>query len=546
MRHDGPVPYAPTIRTSEDVVAPTLADPLARAATTRVGGPIGRHALAGRGWWTPLRVVLLIATVCFGLGVVQKSPCVVTNWSDAATPKAFSHLCYSDISYLYAGRGLAEGIWPYTPLDDLPESARPVTTADEHQVSIEYPVLTGMWMGVAGLVTHLIGKDPDVSQLPHSEVANNLDVQHDSAVFWGVNAIGFFVVLLLGLALIVGAQRRRPWDAAYIAASPVLALTAMINWDVLAIGMIAGALWAWSTRRPVVAGIFIGLGAATKLYPMFLLGPLLVLCFRERRMDAWAKATAAALVAWLAVDLPVYIWSPDQFLWFWQFNADRGPDFGSLWLVASDYGHTASAHTINLTTWVFFGAWCIGVAALGLLAPRRPRLPQLAMLVVIGFLLVNKVYSPQYVLWLLPFAVLARPRWRDLLIWQACEVLYFFAVWMHIANFFVAAGRNDWMYAIAVFLRIAGQLYLALVVIRDILSPWRDPVRADGLSDDPLGGILDEGIDSEDVGPSGPGTFTDRPPELGERLSGYGAARQDRDAEPDPDVDPAQDPIYAR
>ena len=84
-------------------------------------------------------------------------------------------------------------------------------------------------------------------------------------------------------------------------------------------------------------------------------------------------------------------------------------------------------------------------ALLALLAPRRPRLPQLLFLVVVAFLLVNKVYSPQYVLWLLPLAALARPRWRDLLIWQACEIFYFFAIWMHIANFFVGtcSGRTS-------------------------------------------------------------------------------------------------------
>ena len=40
-----------------------------------------------------------------------------------------------------------------------------------------------------------------------------------------------------------------------------------------------------------------------------------------------------------------------------------------------------------------------------------------------AFLLLNKVWSPQYSLWLLPLAVLARPRWRSLLLWQATEAL---------------------------------------------------------------------------------------------------------------------------
>ena len=68
---------------------------------------------------------------------------------------------------------------------------------------------------------------------------------------------------------------------------------------------------------------------------------------------------------------------------------------------------------------MIFGAWCLGVLVLGLRAPETPRLAQLGFLIVVGFLLVNKVYSPQYVLWLLPLAALARPRWRDQLIWQA-------------------------------------------------------------------------------------------------------------------------------
>jgi len=156
---------------------------------------------------------------------------------------------------------------------------------------------------------------------------------------------------------------------------------------------------------------------------------------------------------------------------------------------------------VNATTWIVFGLVCLAIAALGLLAPRRPRLPQLLFLVVVGFLVVNKVYSPQYVLWLLPLAVLARPRWRDLLVWQACEIFYFFAVWMHIADFVASPEDVDWVYVLAIAVRLAGQLFLVFLVVRDILQPWRDPVRCDGLSDDPLGGILDEGVDAEPFPP---------------------------------------------
>jgi uncharacterized membrane protein len=533
-----------TGRTTGAVVSPTLSDPIARVASAAVGGPLGRHARTGASWWNPLRVVLAVATVVFGLGVVQKSPCVVESWSDVTYPKAFSHLCYTDIPYLYVDRGLAEGFVPYEPFSDLPFIKQPVTAKTEDALTIEYPVLTGAWMGAAALVTHALGTSPDLADLPHSSVGSIAGVQHDSAVFWSVNAVGFFLVLLIGLVLLVRAQPRRPWDAMFVAASPSLALSATINWDLVAFGWVAAMFWAWSTRRPVLTGVFIGLGAATKLYQLFLLGPLLVLCWRERKLDAMKRTALAAAATWVVVDLPIYVWSPHAFLWFWKFNASRGPDYGSLWLVWANYsGNYASPHTINLTTWLVFGGSCLAIAALGLLAPRRPRLPQLMLLVIVAFLLVNKVYSPQYVLWLLPLAALARPRWRDLMIWQACEIFYFFAIWMHIANFFVDPDHYDWPYGLAVMLRIGGELYLAALVVRDIYLPWYDPVRADGLSDDPVGGVLDEGIDSAAGARPGPGYDEEADPADG--LGGSDGTESSPEPMSGPGGPPERDPIYS-
>ena len=106
---------------------------------------------------------------------------------------------------------------------------------------------------------------------------------------------------------------------------------------------------------------------------------------------------------------------------------------------------------------------------------------------VAAFLITNKVYSPQYVLWLLPLAVLARPRWRDVLIWTAGEVFYFGAVWLYLGGWTASAssGVPDRFYWMAILVRLAAELYLATLVVRDVLRPWHDPVRADGLTDDP-------------------------------------------------------------
>jgi hypothetical protein len=101
------------------------------------------------------------------------------------------------------------------------------------------------------------------------------------------------------------------------------------------------------------------------------------------------------------------------------------------------------------------------------------------------------------VLWLLPLAALARPRWRDVLIWQFCEAVYFVAIWVFLQGDLASAtsGGAPSAYIGAILIRVAGQLWLGGVVVRDILQPWRDPVRADGVADDPAGGVLDGSLD---------------------------------------------------
>jgi uncharacterized membrane protein len=460
-----------------DWVDPTVDDPVVTALSESVGGPVGTHA--GRHpWWTPVRVVLALTTLCLALGMVQKNNCYQDTWQDGQA--RYTHMCYSDLPYLYTGRGFAELNWPYS--DDAQVRAR-------YDV-MEYPVGISYWAWGAAWATHWLSGSPDLDSRygkPVDQVASSPAVQREMRIFVIVNAVGFAILALLAAWLLAGVNPRRPWDAAAFALSPALLLTGLVNWDVLAVVLVAGALWAWARERPVLAGVLIGLGTAVKLYPLFLLGGVLVICLRQRRVQALALATAGALTAWAVANLPAFVTGRDEWKVFWTFNSDRGADLGSMWLVVQQAldrtgdPFAFDAHTINVGSWLFFGAWCVGVLVLGLRSPATPRLAQLGFLVVAGFLIVNKVYSPQYVLWLLPLAVLARPRWRDLLVWQAGEVLYFAAVWWYLGGFLApAAGGDAGFYWAAILLRLAAELYLVAVVVRDIWRPRHDPVRAAG------------------------------------------------------------------
>ena len=459
---------------AHEVVRPSRVDPFVTAASESIGGPVGEHARPHR-WWSPVRVVLAVALLAFVLGMAQKTPCVQDNWSGADL--RYRAMCYSDVPYLYAGRGFAAGHAPYTD------------TGGRYP-AMEYPVVIGYFAYAAALVTQAVGDAPDLSAraaVSSDRIYGQPGVAAESGLYFKVTALMLAPFALLAAWFLAGVHRRRPWDAMLFAASPTLVLAGLINWDILAVTAVAGALWAWSRGRPVLCGVLVGVGTATKLYPLFLLGALLVVCIRRDRLRAFALASVAAVVAWVLVNAPAMVYGFDQWKVFWTFNGHRGADLGSIWLVWQQSGHTVTSGLVNVVSAVFFTAVCVGVLVLGLRARRTPRIAQLAYLVVAGFLLVNKVYSPQYVLWLLPLVVLARPRWRDVLVWTAGEVLYFGAVWLNLGGWTASAasGAPDRFYWFAILVRMAAEVYVAVLVVRDVLNPWRDPVRADGLTDDP-------------------------------------------------------------
>ncbi len=446
-----------------------------------LGGPTGSRA-GGHPWWIPVRVVLALTAMCIALGLAQKTSCFEDSWRDG--DQRYTHMCYSDLPYLYTGRGFAELNWPYS--EDPEVRAR--------YAVMEYPVVIAYYAWGTAWVTHWLVGSPDVSEraLQRADsLFGNDEIGREVQYFVVVNALGFALVALLAAWLLTKVNPRRPWDAAIFALSPALLLNALVNWDLLAVGFVAAALWAWARDRPVLTGVLIGLGTATKLFPLLLLGGVFVICLRRRRILDFLTATAAALIAWVLANLPAYLSGSPEWRRFWEFNAERGPDLGSIWLVvAQATDRTIEAGTVNNVSWAFLAVWCLGVLVVGLRAPETPRLAQLGFLVVAGFLLVNKVYSPQYVLWLLPLAVLARPRWRDQVVWQGAEVLYFASVWWYLGGHLDSAGGDDaGFYWLAIVVRMLGELYLVGIVVRDVLRPAHDPVPRGGPTDPAAGQV---------------------------------------------------------
>jgi uncharacterized membrane protein len=322
-------------------------------------------------------------------------------------------------------------------------------------------------------------------------------------------------VALLLVALVVltaaGAGRRRPWDAALVAASPIVVLSGLVSLDLLGVTLAAAGLVAWARSRPALAGVLLGLATTARTYPLLLVLVLGVLAARTGRWAAWARTAAAAAATVVVVLLPWALTSWTGVSAVYRSWGAGGPGYGSPWLLPQTllaeprprWLSRLGVHAFSLSSGAVTTLTVLGVVlalALGLLlalAPeRRPRVAQVAFVVLAVVVLTGKAWPVQASLWLLPLAALARPRWRDQLVWAGTEAAYFVAVWLYIA-----AGTNAdrglpaaW-YGVFTVVRCAGLLWLVGCVVRDVLHPEEDPVRADG-EDDPLGGPVSGAADA--------------------------------------------------
>jgi uncharacterized membrane protein len=122
-------------------------------------------------------------------------------------------------------------------------------------------------------------------------------------------------------------------------------------------------------------------------------------------------------------------------------------------------------------------------------------LAQLAFLIVAAFLLVNKVWSPQFSLWLVPLAVLALPHRRVLLAWMTVDAL----VWVPRMLYLYGEqnkGLPEQWFTTTVLIRDLAVLGMMGLVTRQIYRPAADLVRMGGGVDDPSGGAFDRAPDA--------------------------------------------------
>jgi hypothetical protein len=416
---------------AESSVPQEAGEPAERAP--RTGGVLrfGRFALA---------LMVLLCGITLLLGFANKNRCTGPQFDDLGrstpqyTERARDDACYSDIQYLWIGRDINKHVFPYV-------HGSINAKGDLAGGTVEYPVLTGVLIWLGALFAH-----------------NDAGFLLGSAILMA--PFGLLTAWLLG--------KLARWRALLWAIGPPIVLYAFHNWDLPVVLSAVAAVYVvhrgWGrvgVHRPLVeratfAAVLLGLGFTLKLYPAAFVLPLMLYVLTGGRggaelpagkrydVQGMFKVAGVALATAVVVNLPFALlgfegWKASftfqglrqadittNSIWFWAFRPESDPkntdfqDMVSLWSPILVLASFALALYLGWRRYKREGTYpWIGVSA--------------AMLC--GFLLLHKVHSPQYTLWLVPMLVLMR-------------VHIGWSIAYYIADFAMGVGIFRWYHAI--------------------------------------------------------------------------------------------------
>ena len=335
-----------------------------------------------------LILVMALAATMVLASYLSKTPCSGEPYDESGYSRNLANsyrlLCVTDIQYLWVGRGIDIHQLPYVRGHLEPAEHPPGHLVDG---AIEYPVLTGLFMWATALPADHSGE----------------------FLAWSAVAL-LLVALVIAWQLFTLVGRR----ALIVLAAPAMVLYAVYNWDLLPVAWTLGAVLAWRNRRFALAAACLGLGAATKIYPGFFLLPLFIerLMARDRRGAALVAGAGGG--AWLAANGPFMAINFDGWWATYAFQAGREVSLDGNSIYHWGFPHW-STQTVDRFSMAVIGAgWVVALVAGWWIARRRsgdyPWL-QVGTAMLCVFLAFNKVYSPQYFLWVLPLLALIRVRW---------------------------------------------------------------------------------------------------------------------------------------
>lgn len=215
-----------------------------------------------------------------------------------------------------------------------------------------------------------------------------------------------------------------------VATGPIL----VARYDLLPAMLVLGALWAFIRGKNKLAWAAIALGFAAKLYPVIIIPLFIVYQLKNRQYGRLIAGGAVFAGVTLLFMLPFIIIDAGGYWQSWTYHLERGlhseSTYGTALLAGQVFGLTRVEGILNFGSWNLISPMADDLANISfyvsaalliltywlfarnsrrnenaksaLSPPDALRLAQYATLSIVVFMLTNKVFSAQYLVWLCP------------------------------------------------------------------------------------------------------------------------------------------------
>ena len=326
-----------------------------------------------------------------------------------------TYFCYSDIPVFWKTHFLQNHIWPFEFVF-IPELSKTINP-------VEYPVIIGLVIWALSYLTSSTG-------IPY---INYFDIN-----------VTFISLLFIASAFFV--HRIKPKYGLLMVFAPAVIMSLFMNWDMWAVLPSLIAIYYFDKGKHVSSAIFLSVAISAKFYPIVMLLPICILLIKSRKFIELRKFLIAATATYLFINLPIMISNFSGWSYFYKVSFNRGVGYGSIWEVFEILG--LKLNNVNyyyfLSTFVIFFLISIYFWR----SKNFSNLHEVVFLSVFAFTAFNKVYSPQFVLWLTPLAVLALKNKKQVsffAVWQLLEAIYHLALW----RYFYQLGGGAVLFAVS-------------------------------------------------------------------------------------------------
>ena len=309
---------------------------------------------------------------------------------------------FSDIRGFY-GMHFFDGqhLWPFSEKTLLGD------TKVQHPV--EYPALTGLIMW---LLSFLVSPS-------------------QTAVFDYYRITAAFQIVLLAISAYLIFKLAGKKYGFYFILAPAVLYSLNRNWDIWAIAAMMLAIYLFEKKRFQLSAILLAVSIATKFFPIVLMLPIMIIFLRNKQIKLFIRYALTTAIAWTVINLPFVLINYEGWAYFYKFSAERGLGSASFFEITNIILPSITFSSIH-----FYILNILALVAVTTYFVRLKSVPTLAatsFFVMFGFILFNKQYSMQYVIWLSALAVLTfsylKRAHKELLIyvyilWQTLELAF--------------------------------------------------------------------------------------------------------------------------